>query len=69
MTYSHNGLPVFLLELPESTAIDYACNNISHVKGLPKVGTNDTMKFVSGVQRVFRDHWWLMSFVNVDPKE
>lgn len=49
MTYSDDGRAVFLLEFTEAAAIDYACDDISHVESLSEVGSDNTMEFGSRI--------------------
>lgn len=44
-SHGNNGGPVLLLEFPETTAIDDASNNVSHVKRLSRVRADYPMKF------------------------
>jgi len=42
-SHGNNGGPVLFLEFPESTAIDDASNNVSHVKWLPRIRADYSM--------------------------
>lgn len=41
--YSHDRGTIFLLEFPEPATIHNPCNDISHIKGLSEVSTDDTV--------------------------
>lgn len=58
-TDRHDSRPVFAFELPETAAVDYARYDISYIECLTNVSANDTVQFVSRVQRRICRQWRL----------
>jgi hypothetical protein len=57
--YSYHGSTIFFLELTEATAVNDTRNNITHIKSLTKIGTNNAMQLMCGIEWILRGSWRL----------